>query len=166
MPTLRIRQRPFKIPKTHSTSFLIDSNHLDQRNCLYVSGFLNGGTVVLQLRYPLSTIFQAPLCCFCATFPVSSADTCMDIFSSQVKTAKMTGRGTCRCRILVNSPKELGPSVLCWWPRHCVDHQNCIRHRQTGASVRVRVNHKDQPHKQRRALRLFSCGLVFFIVGN
>ena len=56
---------PFKMPKTHSTLLHIDSNHLDHRNCLQVSGFLNGGTVVLQFKHPLSTICQAPLCFLC-----------------------------------------------------------------------------------------------------
>ena len=52
MPDFKIRQRPFSIPKVHSTSFLSDSSHSDHLSYCSVSGF--GGPIfpIASSLYP------------------------------------------------------------------------------------------------------------------
>ena len=60
IPVLRMRQRPFKIPKKHSISFLKDSIH-SERRCSVSRWFTFAGAWVQAQRwYPLSTRPQAP----------------------------------------------------------------------------------------------------------
>ena len=51
----------FKIPNTHSESFLKDSSHYEKHNSRLLAEFFIGGTKVLLLKYPLYTIIYAPL---------------------------------------------------------------------------------------------------------
>ena len=59
MPVLKILKQSFIIPNVPSTSFLIHSYHCEKKMSGRLQDNLIGGTVVAQLRYPLSTINQA-----------------------------------------------------------------------------------------------------------
>jgi hypothetical protein len=51
VPVFRIRPRPFKIPKVHSTSFHMDSSHWGNLNFDWLKYHVfKGGTVVDQSR--------------------------------------------------------------------------------------------------------------------
>ena len=72
IPVFKTCHLPFIMLNVHSTSFLKLSSHLenlipDQRLVSFI-----GGTVILQLRYPLSTITYGLLYYISITFPSAS----------------------------------------------------------------------------------------------
>jgi hypothetical protein len=60
MPVLSIRHLPLRIPNVHSTSFLINSSHDENRSSVQLLVVLIGGNVVGQAKYPLLTKSHAP----------------------------------------------------------------------------------------------------------
>jgi hypothetical protein len=72
IPVFKILQRPFKMPKVHSTSLRSDLHQWLQQRSMWSTVILNGGMVVLHFRMPLSTINQGPLYFLAITLPFLS----------------------------------------------------------------------------------------------
>ena len=71
-PHRKTQKRTFRIPKVHSTSFLIDSSHSENRMYSHVTECFIFGTSVDRAKYPLSTMNHAPWCYCSKTSPAES----------------------------------------------------------------------------------------------
>ena len=72
IPVFKMHHRPFRIPNVHSTSSRIDSNQEENRISARLVDLLNGGTVIGQFKYPLSTKSQTLSYFWWMTLPASS----------------------------------------------------------------------------------------------